>query len=201
MGLTRKALKAMGLSDEQVDSIVEMHTETVDGLKEEINKYKANAEKLPSIQKELDDMKAKGDDGWKEKHDAVKKEFDDYKTAQTEKETREAKTKAARAYFEGKNIEGANLNLAIRSCKAEIDALEMDGESIKDTATLDALISGDLSSLVSKPTSNVRIDMGGKLNNSGKSVTKEDIMAIKDGTARRQAMMENPGLFGLDKTN
>lgn len=201
MGLTRKALKAMGLSDEQVDSIVEMHTETVDGLKEDINKYKAAAERLPGVQKELDDLKAKGDDGWKEKHDTVKKEFDDYKNAQTEKETREAKTKAAKAYFEGKNIEGANLNIALRSCKAEIDALELDGETIKDTATLDALVTGDLSGLVSKPATNVRIDMGGKLSNTGKSVTKEDIMAIKDGAARRQAMMENPGLFGLDKTN
>ena len=34
MALTRKSLKAMGLADEQVDSIIEMHTETVDGLKD-----------------------------------------------------------------------------------------------------------------------------------------------------------------------
>lgn len=32
MALTRKALKAMGLTDEQVDSIVEMHVETTDAL-------------------------------------------------------------------------------------------------------------------------------------------------------------------------
>ena len=34
MALSRKSLKAMGLTDEQVDSIIEMHTETVDGLKD-----------------------------------------------------------------------------------------------------------------------------------------------------------------------
>ena len=49
MALTRKSLKAMGLTDEQVDSIVEMHTETVDGLKADIAKYKGDAEKLPSV--------------------------------------------------------------------------------------------------------------------------------------------------------
>lgn len=197
MALTRKSLKAMGLTDEQVDSIVEMHTETVDGLKADINKYKADAEMLPNVQKELDDLKAANKDDWKEKHDAVKKEFDDYKTEVAAKETRATKEKAAKAYFESKNIEGANLNLAMRSCGAEVDALEMDGDKIKDTKALDALILGDFASLVTKP--GVRVDMGARLNNNGgKAMTKEDIVAIKDGTARRKAIMENPELFGLN---
>ena len=34
MALTRKLLKGMGLTDEQVDTIIEAHTDTVDGLKE-----------------------------------------------------------------------------------------------------------------------------------------------------------------------
>ena len=186
----------MGLTDEQVDSIVEMHTETVDGLKADIAKYKGDAEKLPAVQKELDDLKAKGDDGWKEKHDAVKKEFGDYKAAIEAKEARAAKEKAVKAYFESKQIEGANLNLALRSCAAEIDAVELDGEKIKDTNSLDALIKGDLASLVAKP--GVRVDMGNRLNNNGgKPLTREDIIAIKDGSARRKAMAENPELFGL----
>ncbi len=36
MSLTRKILKGMGLTEEQVDSIIDMHTETVNGLKAEI---------------------------------------------------------------------------------------------------------------------------------------------------------------------
>ena len=48
MALTRKALKAMGLTDEQVDSIVEMHVETTDALKEQRDAFKADAEKLLS---------------------------------------------------------------------------------------------------------------------------------------------------------
>ena len=196
MALTRKYLKAMGIEDEKIDQIIDAHTETVNGLKDDIAKYKGDAEKLPAVQKELDDLKAKGDDGWKEKHDAVKKEFGDYKASIEAKETRAAKEKAVKAYFESKQIEGANLNLALRSCAAEIDAVELDGEKIKDTKSLDALIKGDLASLVAKP--GVRVDMGNRLNNNGgKPLTREDIIAIKDGSARRKAMAENPELFGL----
>ena len=67
MALTRKLLKGMGLTDEQVDTIIEAHTDTVDGLKEQVKTYKADAEKLPNVQKELDDLKAAGDGGYKEK--------------------------------------------------------------------------------------------------------------------------------------
>ena len=114
MSLTRKSLKAMGLTDEQVDSIIEMHTDTVDGLKEQVNTYKADAEKLPNVQKELDDLKAMGDGGYKEKYEKEHKAFEDYKADITAKESKAAKEKAVRAYFESKNITGSNLDLAMR---------------------------------------------------------------------------------------
>lgn len=41
MSITRKSLKVMGLTEEQVDTIIEMHTETVNGLKES---FKADLE-------------------------------------------------------------------------------------------------------------------------------------------------------------
>lgn len=96
MALTRRLLKGMGLTEEQMDTIIEAHSDTVDGLKGELSKYKADAEKLPGVQKELEDLKAKGDDGWKDKHDKVKREFDEYKEEQTKKETRSAKESAYR---------------------------------------------------------------------------------------------------------
>lgn len=148
MALTRKSLKAMGLTDEQVESIIEMHTETVDGLKADIAKYKGDAEKLPGVQRELDDLKAAGDGGYKEKYEKEHKDFEDFKNAQTAKETRAAKEKAVRAYFESKNITGKNLEIAMRGCRTEVDALELDGEKIKDAAVLDALIAGDFAGLV-----------------------------------------------------
>lgn len=198
MALTRKLLKGMGLTDEQVDTIIEAHTDTVDGLKSDISKYKADTEKLPTVQKELDDLKAKGDDGWKEKHDKVKKDFDDYKNGVESEKSKAAKEKAARAYFEGKNIIGKSLELAMRASAAEIAGLELDGEKIKDTAVLDGLIAGDLAALVGS----IGVRGSGAPNppangGSGSSKTKEDILNIRDGVERRKAMAENPHLFGL----
>lgn len=88
MALTRKLLKGMGLTDEQVDTIIEAHTESTDGLKAQLSQYKADAEKLPGVQKELDDLKAAGDGGYKEKfeaekaaHDQTKQKYADEKRA------------------------------------------------------------------------------------------------------------------------
>ena len=149
MSLTRRALKAMGIDEEKIDEIISMHSETVDGLKADVSKYKADAEKLPSVQKQLDDLKAAGDNGYQEKYEKEHKAFEDFKANVAAKESKAAKEKAVRAYFESKNITGANLDLAMRGCGEEMAALEMDGEKIKDTKSLDALVDGTYKGLVS----------------------------------------------------
>lgn len=149
MSLTRKLLKGMGLTDEQVDTIIEAHTETVDGLKEQAKTYKADAEKLPGVQKELDDLKTAGDVGYKEKYEKEHKAFEEYKSGIAAKESRSAKEKAVRAYLESKNIQGDNLTIAMRGLGAEIDAAELDGSSLKDTKVFDDLVAGDFARLVS----------------------------------------------------
>ena len=154
MALTRKSLKAMGLTDEQVDSIIEMHSETVDGLKEQVKTYKADAEKLPNVKKELDDLKATGDGGFKEKFEKEHSDFENFKKTIQEKETKAAKESAAKAFFESKGITGNSLEIAMRGSSAEIAALDLDGEKIKDSSALDALVNGTFKALVSTTTTN-----------------------------------------------
>ena len=195
MALTRKLLKGMGLTDEQVDTIIEAHTDTVDGLKADVSKYKADAEKLPGVQKQLDDLKAAGDGGYKEKYENEHSAFEAFKTGITEKEAKAAKEKAVRAYFESKNITGANLDLAMRGCGEEMAALEMDGDKIKDAKSLDALIEGTYKSLVS--TTHVKganpATPPGSTGNG--AMTKDQIMEIKDRAERRAAIAANINLF------
>ena len=152
MALTRKLLKGMGLTDEQVDTIIEAHTDTVDGLKEQVKTYKADAEKLPNVQKELDDLKAAGDGGFKEKFEKEHSDFENFKKTIQEKETKAAKESAAKAFFESKGITGNSLEIAMRGSSAEIAALDLDGEKIKDSSALDALVNGTFKALVSTTT-------------------------------------------------
>lgn len=105
MSITRKLLKGMGLTDEQVDTIIEAHTETVDGLKADVSRYKADAGKLAGVQKELDDLKAAGDGGYKSKYEKEHSDFEAFQSNITAKETKAAKEKAVRAFFESKNIQ------------------------------------------------------------------------------------------------
>ena len=198
MALTRKLLKGMGLTDEQVDTIIEAHTDTVDGLKADVSKYKTDAEKLSDVQKELDDLKAKGDDGWKEKHDKLKGEFDKYKGDIEAKETKANKEKAVRAFYESKGITGKNLEIAMRGSRAEIDGIELDGDKIKDNSALDALVKGDFSGLVATTTTKGANTATPPANNGGKTgKTKEEIMAIRDPAVRQAEIAKNPEAFGL----
>lgn len=196
MALTRRALKAMGIDEEKIDEIISMHTETVDGLKADVSRYKADAEKLPSVQKELDDLKAAGDGGFEAKYNAEKKAFADYKAEVTAKETKAAKEKAVRAYFEGKNITGANLDLAMRGCGEEMAALEMEDGKIKDTKSLDALVNGTYKGLVSTTTTQGSGAATPPANTGGVK-TREDIYKRDDkgryvlSTAERQNALAN----------
>lgn len=202
MAMTRKGLKAMGLADEQIDSIIEMHTETVDGLKDKLKAAEEKANKLDDVQKELDALKANSGDDYKAKYEAEKKAFADYKADQTAKETKAAKEKAVKAYFEGKNITGANLDIAMRGCRDEIGAIELDGDKIKDTAALDALVSGTFAGLVVTKTVQGAQTANPPANNGGSKLTRADIYAkdehgrYKMSTAERQkALAENPELL------
>ena len=101
MALTRKFLSALGIEAEKIDEIIEAHTDTVNALKEERDKYKTDAEALPGVQKELDELKEaaeKNPDGaYKEQYDKLKKEYDDYKTEINAKEVKAKKQEAYKA--------------------------------------------------------------------------------------------------------
>ena len=198
MALTRRALKAMGIDEEKVEEIIAMHTETVEGLKADIAKYKEDAEKLPTVQKELDALKAAGDGGLQERFDALKREYDEFKGQVTAKETKAAKEKAVRAYYESKGITGKSLDIAIRGSGAEIDALELEDGKIKDAKALDELISGTFAGLVSTTETRGANTSNPPANNSGVSMTKADIYKKDDygryvlsAAERQQALIEN----------
>lgn len=195
MALTRKSLKAMGLTDEQVDSIVEMHTETVDGLKDRIAKAEEKVADYDKIKNDLDDMK--GGKDYKSEYAKLESEFKAYKQDIADKETAAAKTKAVRAYFESKGIKGANLEIAMRGAKDEISAVELDGDKIKDEKPLESLVNGDFKALIVSTSTQGAVSVNPPAN-GGTKRTKEEIMAIKDAGERQRAIAQNLELFGAN---
>ena len=201
MALTRKLLKGMGLTDEQVDTIIEAHTDTVDGLKADVSKYKTDAEKLSDVQKELDELKAKGDDGWKEKYDNLKGEFDKYKTDVQEKETHNKKVEAYKAILKDANLSEKGIEKAVKY--AEWDKIEL-GEDGKLKGANDHIkaVRDEWAEYVTTTTTTGAKTSTPPVNNGGDKLTKAEIYArdehgrYKLSTAERQkALAENPELL------
>nr|DAV05138.1 MAG TPA: minor structural protein [Caudoviricetes sp.] len=130
----------MGLTEEQQDTIIEAHTDTVNGLKADIDRYKADAEKLPGVQKELDDLKGKGDDGYKSKYESEHKAFEDYKKAVDAEKTTTAKEKALGVLLQKIGVSEKRVQSVAKLAKADglLDKLELDEDgTVKDAAELE----------------------------------------------------------------
>lgn len=197
MALTRKMLKAMGIEDEKVEQIIEAHTETVTALKDERDAFKADAEKLPTVQKELDELKATDkEDTYKVKYDALKEEFDSFKKEQSEKELRVKKEQAYKVLLQEAGVSEKRVDAVLKV--SDIDSLEFNEDgSVKDADNLKKGIETEWADfIVRKETQGTQTSTPPQ--GSGKVYkTKEEIMSIKDTTERQQAISENHELFGF----
>lgn len=178
MALTRKSLKAMGLTDEQVDSIIEMHSETVDALKEQRDQYKADAEKLPEVQRQLDtanqQLESAGKDSWKVKYDALKEDFESYKADQTAKETRSAKEKAYTELLKAAGIPEKRIAAVLKV--SDLDAVELDDKgAVKDSEKLTESIKTEWADFIPTTTETGPNTPNPPANNPPKTYTRDEI--------------------------
>ena len=200
MGFSRKMLKAMGIEDEKIDQIIDAHSETVDALKADRDAYKEDAAKLAAVQKELDELKAKGDDGYKAKYEAEKAAHDALKADIAAKETKKAKTDAYRELLKGANIDEKRIATILRAEAPTIDKIELDTDGkIKNAEQYTESIKSDWADFIvtqsAKGTNTATPPANG---GAASTKTKEDILKIKDAGERQKAIAENPTLFGID---
>lgn len=194
MALPRSRLKAMDIADEKIDEIIAMHNETVDGLKAQIATYKADAEKLPGIQKQLDELKSAGNDGYKEKYESEHQAFEDYKAEQSAKETRAAKETAYRSLLRDVGISDKRISSVMKV--SDIDSVELtkDG-TIKGAEKLTEGIKTEWADFIATTETKGAATATPPANTGSGTMTKEDIMKIKDPVARQTAIAENLELF------
>lgn len=194
MSITRKMLKGMSLTEEQIDTIIEAHTETVDALKEERDKYKTDAEKLPAIKKELDELKSSGGD-FEQKYNDLKKEFDSYKSEQSAIAEKSAKETAYKEMLKEAGVSEKRISSVMRVTNLADIKIDKDGK-LKDYDKLVDAVKSEWSDFIETKETKGADTKNPPANNGGK-MTKEDILKIKDTSERQQAIAENHELFGF----
>ena len=186
MALTRKMLKAMGIEDEKIDQIIEAHTETVDAIKKERDTYKDDADKLVDVQKKLDTAleatKENDGDKLKIKYDALKEEFDNYKSDIASKEIRKAKETAYRELLKNAGVSEKRIDAVLRV--SNLDSVELDENGkIKDVDTLTASVKTEWADfIVTQQT------QGAQTSNPPESSGEQDLgkMSMKEYIAARK---------------
>ena len=126
-------------TDEIATKLVELHRGVVDPLKDDLDaakrdatKYKAEADKVPGLQKDLDEAK-KGED-WKDKYEKEHQSFEDYKT-KIARDAETAKVEAAyRKLMTEERVSDKAMTLIIAAKKAEFSNMKL-----KEDGTLDGV--------------------------------------------------------------
>ena len=201
MAFTRSEIReALGeaYTDEIAKKLIEMHRSVVDPIKDDLDgakrdatRYKAEAEKVPGLQKDLDEAK-KGED-WKAKYEKADKDLQDYK-AQIAKDAETAKVKAA---YRKLLIDERISEKTLESILNATDYSEM---KLKDDGSLDGI--EDLKKGITEKWGGFRVNTrqrGERVDNpptggNGRR-TREEIMKIRDAGERQKAIAENLDLF------
>ena len=201
MAVTRSFLKGMGLTDEQVGAIIEEHTNTVNGLKEARDTYKADAEKLTAVQKQLDDLKANSGDDWKEKYNTLKKTFDDFKT-ESANHAKAEKIKAAYAQLlKDANVDSKRIDAILKITDMSGMTLDESGKLV-DADKLSESIKSEWGAFIQTTSVKGPNVETPPENHSGTTMTRADVYAkdehgkYKLSTAERQKMLtEHPEIL------
>ena len=193
MAFTRSFLKASGLTDEQVSAVMEEHVSVTDALKKDRDGYKAEAEKAADLQKQLDSIN--GGEDWKQKFEDERKAFEDFKK-KTADDAEAAKVRAAyRKLLIDEKIGEKWIERIMKTQDFSGMKLDKDG-NLNDSDSIRKAVADEFGEYKTTVTT-----QGAKVENPpqiGKAtMSKAEILAIKDTGERHKAIAENHELFGF----
>ena len=183
-----------------INSVIQAIKQAVGNEFVDKDRYKA---KLSEIE-ELKTAKQTAEDTvvtagkWETKYKELKKDFDEYKSAQSLKETRASKTEAFKQLLTACGIPEKRQAAIIKVSESEIDNIKLttDG-SIEGAEELTTTVKADWADFITTTVqqgADVQKPATAGMLGSG-SMSKEDILSITDTTARQQAIAENISLF------
>jgi len=205
MALTRKFLSALGIEADKIDEIIEAHASTVDALKEERDSFKEKAEEHDRIKNDLDkaneriaELEKGGDKDstYKVKYDAIKEEFEAYKNNIEAENTKASKSKAYKELLKEIGISEKRIDTVAKV--ADFDKIELNKDgSIKKADELKESLSKEWEDFIVQERQEGADVSNPPKNTGGSTMTKDEIMQIKDATERQAAIAENHELFGI----
>lgn len=184
-------------TEEMENRLVALHLGVVDPLKDQLQAYKADAEKLQAVQKELDNLKA-GDGDYKAKYEAEVKAFKEYKR-QVEAEKTAARDDADVLDIckEAGIVRESSLRLVVKAFDRSKIERDKDG-NITNRAKLVEEVKTDCADFVGIPGNQGTPPTTPPTGGNGTGKTKEEIYAIKDPAQRQAEMAKNLSLFGIE---
>lgn len=195
MALTRKFLRAMGIEDEKIGEIIDAHAETVDALKAERDSYRDAAEKADDLQRQLDATKKQLDEAatsdYKARYEKEASDFAAYKANVEAESSKSAKRKALGELIEGVGIKGKLAQTIANSYN--LDDINIADGKIADADKITTKIKDEWKDYIPETRTegvNIATPPQGKV-----TMTREQIIAMKDPAAREKAIAENIELF------
>lgn len=174
---------------EKAQQIMDGHIAVTNGLKDERDALKEQAEKAVELQKQLET----GED-FRTKYEEEHKAFEEFKKrTATDAETAKVKT-AYRKLLADEGISEKRLDSILKLTDLSKMKLDKDG-NLEDVESLKKAINeewGEFRTTVSERGAVVEKPLTGKT-----KMTKDEIYAIKDTAQRQQAIAENHELFGF----
>lgn len=200
MSLTRKFLTGMGLTAEQVDAIIDEHATTVDSLKEQRDNYKADAEKLKDVEKELTSLKKQveegtaGADEWKEKYEKEHTAFETFKKDAQAKENKKVVMDAYTQLLKDNKVGEKHIESILGVTNFDDMKLTEDGK-LEGADKLTEVIKSKWGGFITNSSSEGAGVENPPSGSSGKYSDKKEIMKIRDTAERQAAIQNNPELF------
>lgn len=180
--LSNAGAEADRISD-AVDKIIAGHTASIEALREERDQYKASAQKTEELQKELDTLKKNSGDITK-----LQKEYDDFKASVENEKVHSKKVSAYKDMLKELGIPERHHAKILKY--SDVDGIEVDDEGhVKNAKTVMKSIKEDWADHIeTASTSGVKTPTPPASSSGGTTMTKKEIMAIKDTTERQTAL-------------
>ena len=195
MALTRALLKGMGLTDEQVNAVIEEHTTVKENLKKQISDLTEEKNELKKTNSENADLKAKLKEAekYKAKYENVNSDFENYKKEIANKENFANLKEAYKQLLIDNHINEKQINSILEITKFDNLKLDENGklENADDlTKDINERFSGFIvhdsqskSTTIPTPPANVA------------EISKEKILEEKDTAKRQKMIAEHIDLF------